>query len=232
MTLPLKSAFILFLLLPFAFAQDLSAKEILDNLETKSTSLQDASFLLTGTLFDADGQEIALEVESQFIPGEELAKAYFLQPDALIDNFIIADGNTVYNYLYVTNQVTILNANDPEALGGLLPEGEGDSTINLTPNLGQLFSSDNWNATVEGYEDTPDGPVYKLRFNNADEGANIGYVEATILDNEWLPQTLTFVQRSGDPLAELQFQDYALDTGLDPAELREIPQDAERIDQR
>ena len=228
----MKWPLLLALLTPFAFAQNLSADEILANLEERSTSLQDASFLLTGTLFDTDGQEIALEVEGQFIPGEELAKAYFLQPDALTDNFIIADGNTVYNYLFVTNQVTILNADDPEALGGLLPEGEATGSVNLTPNLGRFFSSDNWDATVEGYEDTPDGPVYRMRFNNVDESANIGYVEATVLDSEWLPQTLNFVQRSGDPLAELQFGDYALDTGLDPAELRDIPQDAERIDQR
>ena len=228
----MKYLFMLVLLTPFALAQNLSADEILANLEARSSSLQDASFLLTGTLFDTDGQEIALEVESQFIPGEELARAYFLQPDALADNFIIADGDTVYNYLFVTNQVTILSADDPEALGGLLPEGEIEGTVNLTPNLGRFFSSDNWDATVEGYEDTPDGPVYQMRFNNVDESADIAYVEATILDNAWLPQTLNFVQRSGDSLAELQFQDYQLDTGLDPAELRDIPQDAERIDQR
>lgn len=217
---------------PLALAQDLSADEILANLEARNNALQDASFLLTGTIYDTDGQEIALEVESQFIPGEELAKAYFIQPDALADNFIVVDGETVYNYLFVTNQVTILNANDPEALGGLLPEGEVEGGVNLTPNLGRFFSSDNWEATVEGYEESPDGPIYRLRFDNIDESANLDYVTATVLDAEWLPQTLSFVQQDGSPLAELQFQDYALDTGLDPAELRELPGDAERIDER
>ncbi len=43
---------------------------------------------------------------------------------------------------------------------------------------------------------------------------------------------MTFVQQGGAPLAELQFSDYAVDTGLDPAELRELPGDAERIDER
>ena len=220
------------LLLPFAFAQNLSADEILAKLEARSSSLQDASFLLTGTLFDTDGQEIALEVDTQFIPGQELARAYFQQPDALADNFIIVDGKTVYNYLFVTNQVTILNANDPEALGGLLPQDAAQGSINLTPDLGKFFSSDNWQAAVRGYKDSPDGPVYDLRFENLEQSANISYVDATILDNQWLPESMTFVQRSGDPLAELKFGDYQLDTGLDPAQLREIPQDAERIDQR
>ena len=220
------------LLIPVAFAQNMSADEILSKLEAKSNALQDASFRLTGTLYDTDGQEITLDVDAQFIPGQELARAYFNQPDALADNFIIVDGKTVYNYLFVTNQVTILNANDPEALGGLLPEGEVKGNLNLTPDLGRFFGSDNWQATVKGYEDTPDGPAYRMRFNNKDKSANIAYVEATVLDNEWLPETMNFVQRSGDPLAELKFQDYQLDTGLDPAELRDIPQDAERIDQR
>ena len=228
----MKWMLLLALLTPFACAQKLSADEILGKLEAKSNSLKDASFLLTGTLFDTDGQKIALEVDAQFIPAQELAKAYFIQPDALADNFIIVDGKTVYNYLFVTNQVTILNANDPEALGGLLPQDQVQGSVNLTPNLGRFFSSDNWQATVEGYQKTPDGPVYKLRFNNVDKSANIGYVDATILDNQWLPETMNFVQRSGDPLAELRFQNYKLDTGLDPAQLRAIPPDAERIDQR
>lgn len=114
------------LLVGAASAQDLSADEVLENLEARTQALQDASFLLTGTIFDADGQEIILEVETDFIPDEELVRAYFIQPDALADNFVIVDGDTVYNYLFVTNQVTILNANDPDALGGLLPEVEDE----------------------------------------------------------------------------------------------------------
>lgn len=220
------------LLTPLVRAQDLSADEVLSNLEARSDALQDVSFLLTGTLYDTDAQEIALEIESQFIPAEELARAYFLQPDALADNFIVADGETVYNYLFVTNQVTILNASDPEALGGLLPEGQTEGAINLTPDLGRLFGPEGWEATVAGYEESEDGPVYRLRFDNLEPNAGIDFVTATILDTEWLPQTLTFVKENGDALAELQFQNYAVDTGLDPADLRELPQDAERIDER
>jgi outer membrane lipoprotein-sorting protein len=184
-----KLALCALLLTPCAAAQDLSAEEVLTRLEERSASLQDAYFLLTGTVYDSDTQEYALEVDVQFIPGEELARADIYQPDALADNFIVADGDTVYNYLFVTNQVTILSADDPEALGDLLPEGQG--TVNLTPDLGRFFQSD-----------------------------------------KWLPASLSFIQTDGSPLAELSFSDYELDTGLDPAALREIPADAERIDER
>lgn len=218
------------LLTPFALAQDLTADEVLANLEARSTSLQDAFFLLTGTVYDSDTQEYALEIEVEFIPSEELAKAYIFQPDALADNFILVDGETVYNYLFVTNQVTILNSDDPEALGDLLPETEG--SFDLTPNLGRFFASDNWEPSVEGYEEGENGPIYRLRFDNLDPEANLDYVEATVLESEWLPESLTFVQADGSPLAELFFSDYELDSGLDPAALREIPADAERIDER
>lgn len=229
-----KALFFATLLVPalssIAVAQDLSADEVLTKLEERSTSLTDAYFLLTGTVFDADTQEYALEVDVQFIPGEELARADIYQPDALADNFIIADGNTVYNYLFVTNQVTILNADDPQALGDLLPEGQG--AVNLTPDLGRFFQSDNWEPSVQGYEDSNAGPIYRLRFDNLDETANLDYVDAVVLENEWLPQSMTFVQADGSPLAELNFSDYEIDAGLDPAALREIPADAERIDER
>ncbi len=217
-------------LLPTALAQDLSAEEVLNRLEERSTSLTDAYFLLTGTVYDSDTQEYALEVDVQFIPGEELARADIYQPDALADNFIIADGDTVYNYLFVTNQVTILSADDPQALGDLLPESQG--AVNLTPDLGRFFKSDNWQPSVEGYEQTDAGPVYRLRFDNVDESANLDYVDAVVLENEWLPASMTFVQADGSPLAELNFSDFEIDTGLDPAALREIPADAEQIDER
>jgi outer membrane lipoprotein-sorting protein len=225
-----KLALCALLLTTCAAAQDLSAKEVLTRLEERSASLQDAYFLLTGTVYDSDTQEYALEVDVQFIPSEELARADIYQPDALADNFIVADGDTVYNYLFVTNQVTILSADDPEALGDLLPEGQG--TVNLTPDLGRFFQSDNWEASVEGYEESDNGPIYRLRFDNLDESANLDYVEAVVLEEEWLPASLSFIQTDGSPLAELSFSDYELDTGLDPAALREIPADAERIDER
>lgn len=219
-------------LLPFAFAQDMTADQILDKLRERNETVQDVSFLLTGTIFDQDGQEIALEIESQFMPQEELVRAYFYQPDALADNFIVIDGQTVYNYLYVTNQVTILDASDPEALGGLIPADQLKGSINVTPDLTRFFDEKNWKASVQGYEDSDAGPVYKMRFDNVKKDANIKYVDIDILDQEWLPTTMSFIQTNDKPLSELQFNDYQIDQGLDPAELRDIPADAERIDER
>ncbi len=226
---------ILTLLALFAFAavsaQDLNADEILERLERKAEATQDASTLVTGSLYDSDGTEIPLEVDVQFVADEQLTRAEFYQPDALADNFVVVDGDAVYNYLYVTNQVTILNASDPDALGSLFPEVEDEveGSFNATPDVSRLFNG--WDATVEGYGESPAGNAYRLRFDGVNEGP-IDHVNAVIIDGEWLPYSLEFVQGDGSVLANLTFEDYTVDSGLNPEELRLIPPDAEVFDDR
>ena len=223
------------LLTLFAFAsvtaQDLSAEEILEQLEQRAQTTQDASALVTGSLYDADGTEINLEVDVQFIAEEQLTRAEFYQPDALADNFVVVDGDAVYNYLYVTNQVTILNASDPDALGSLFPEVEEEveGSFNATPDINRLFNG--WEASVEGYGESPAGNAYTMRFDGVNEGP-VDHVNAVIIDGEWFPYSLEFVQSDGSVLADITFEDYTVDNGLDPEELRFIPPDAEVFDDR
>ena len=117
----MKNIFCLLLfILPLANAQNMTVQEILTELEQVTQSLEDAEFLLFGKLFDSvDNTEIELEIEFQLIREEEIGKAYFVKPEALADNFILYNDDTVYNYLFLTNQVTILDATDPNALGSL-----------------------------------------------------------------------------------------------------------------
>ena len=220
---------------PAGLAQDLSADEILANLEQSARTLEDASFLATGKLIDVDGTSYDLEIEVDVIPGLELLRAYFILPDALADNFVIIDSHDVYNYLFLTNQVTILDINDPDALGGLLPETEVDleeeaERLDLTFDLEALFQG--WTMSVQGYRERPEGNVYVLRFDNEEEGAEIGRVNAEVFDQEWYPRWMEFVLADGHVIAEIFIENFARELGLDPADLRYIPPDAEIIDER
>jgi outer membrane lipoprotein-sorting protein len=222
---------LLSLLISFSFAQDLTADEIVANLTQRAETLKDATFLVTGNLIDADGQEIALEVNITTLPKENLLRAEFIQPDALTDNFIVIDGEAVYNYIYLTNQVSVFNLGDPAALGGLFPEAEEGRTFSFTLNLAQLFEG--WNISSEGSTDSPAGKVYSLRFDNTEtEGVILNHVDTTVVEGTWVPYTMNFYNINNELVAELVFNDFVTDGGLNPDDVRYIDPSAEVIDER
>ena len=213
------------------FSQDLTVDQVLDNMKAKAEAIESAHFLLTGRLIDPDGSEIVLEVDVGLMPKVQTTRAEFFQPDALADNFIILDKDAVYNYVYLTNQATIFSADDPDALGGILPEREGhqnDGSFDF--DLEKLFSG--WNASLDGYEETGAGNVYKIRFDNKEEDVVINHVNVVVLDKEWIPISMEFVKADGSLMTELFFEDMEIDGGLSLDDLLYIPDDAEIIDER
>jgi outer membrane lipoprotein-sorting protein len=175
-------------------------------------------------LIDPDGTAINLEVEVELIPGQEAARATFIQPDALADNVIVYDGESVYNYIFLTNQVTVFDADDPDALGGFL-SGNGDGP-KLTLDLEELFAG--WDAMVEGY----DAGAYRLRLDNKEEDAQLDHVFATVEEGTWVPRELILVGDEGRTVAELHVEDFQRDQGLSVEDVTYIPEDAEVIDER
>ncbi len=225
--------FLLIFIIALANAQSLTAEEILAELEQSAKSLEDAEFLLTGKIIDSiDNTEIELEIECQLISKEEVGKAYFIKPEALADNFIVYNEDTVYNYLFLTNQVTVLDARDPDALGGLFPEAEdAKEDLNLDLSLESLFVD--WDVSILDYGDTPLGKAYHLRFDDTTEDEDgIDYVIAVVLDDTWDPYKLSFYEQNDYLLAELQFNDFQRNIDLDSEEVIYIPEDAEVIDER
>lgn len=212
----------------FSLAQNLSKDEILANLEDTAVNLVDASFLLTGKLIDADGTEFALEIDVQVIQDLPLLRADFYQPDALADNFILVDGDALYNYIYLTNQATLLNSSDPDALGGIF--GGSDGAVDFNLNIESLF--DGWELNVLGYEESEAGPVYSLEFVNLDSDVIINRVEGRVLDGLWLPYSMLFFGSKNQLLSELVFNDFVTNMGLDADDLRELPDGVEILDER
>lgn len=214
-----------------ALAQsDLDVDTVLDNIAQAARDLVDASFLLTGKLIDADSTEIALEVDMLIVPGQSVASAYIIQPDALADNQIVLDGAAVYSYTFLTHQITIFDANDPDALGGLLPAGDDGATAQISFDLGKVFEG--YTATITDVARTADVSTYTIRFANIDPTALILDVVATVPDSDWLPRSLVFLQSDGRVLAELHAENLVIDQGLDVNVVRQLPEDAEVIDNR
>lgn len=227
------AALVLLALVPSGTAQQdaaLDADTVLETISQAADALQDVSFLLTGRLVDPDGTTIALEVEIRVIPDLPVASAYIIQPDALADNQIVLDGDAVYNYTFLTNQVTVFDASDPDALGGLLPTGEDGASATISFDLGAIFEG--YVASIDEVFDGPYGTTYRILFTNRDPEAMVLDVIALVPTSDWLPRQLQFLQSDGTLLAELNAEDMQIDTGLDPAEVRYLPEDAEVIDNR
>jgi outer membrane lipoprotein-sorting protein len=218
------------LVAPSATAQALDVDTVLDNVTTAARDLRDASFLLEGKLVDTDGTIIALEIEIRVVPPAGLASAYIIQPDALADNEIVLDGPAVYNYTFLTNQVMVFDADDPDALGGLLPKGEDGASAEISFDLGAIFAG--YVATIADVERGADGDVYVIEFKNKDPEALILDVIARVSASDWLPRQLVFMEADGRVMAELNANDLVIDQGLDPEEVRRLPDDAEVIDNR
>lgn len=227
----LAAAALVLLLAGLAAAQETpSVDAILDNVTQAARELRDASFLLTGRVIDADGTEFPLEIEIMVIPGLDLASAYIIQPDALADNQIVLDGDAVYSYSFLTHQITVFDADDPDALGGMLPAGRDGATANLSLDLGEILAG--YEAELVGVEEGPEGTLYRLAFANRDREAMILDVDAWVLGSDWLPRRLVFKEAGGRVVAELNAEQLTVDRGLDPEEVRALPEDAEVIDNR
>lgn len=208
--------------------QDVDA--VLANITEAARALEDASFLLEGKLVNSDGTTFTLEIDILTVPPQNLASAYILQPDALADNIIVMDGPAVYNYMFLTNQIMVFDADDPDALGGLLPTGEDGATANFNFDLGAIFAG--FDASIVEVFEGEFGETYRLQFSNKDPSAAILDVTALVPSSDWLPRTLVFLQADGHVLAELHATDLQVNMGLDPEFVRELPSDAEIIDNR
>jgi outer membrane lipoprotein-sorting protein len=214
---------VLLLVVSTARAQPLEVDQVLRAIQERVAAIDDISFVLEGEILDEAGQRIAVEVEVMAMPGEQAASLYIVQPDALADNQVIIDGDTIRNYTYLTNQVSVFHADDPDALGGLLPEAAG-ATVDL--DLGRVFQG--WDTSIESV----DGDRYVVRFENLEEGAQVHHVLATVEAGDWIPRSLVFYRSPDDVFATLHFVDLVLDAGLTRQEVVFLPADAEVLDRR
>jgi hypothetical protein len=212
-------------LAPTAEAQDRSVDDVLAALEASAAAIVDVAFILEGELIDEAGQTFRLEVEVLAIPAEPAIGLYILQPDAIADNQIVVVGDEVRSYTFLTNQVSLFDASDPDAFGGLI-EPSADGSLPLTLDLAAVFAG--WDATIE--DDA--GATVTVRFTNRDPDAAMQTVLASVTTDTWDPVQLVFF-RAGDALfADLRFADWSRDQGLTLDEVTYLPDDAEVLDRR
>ncbi|UCH26405.1 MAG: hypothetical protein JSV66_01780 [Trueperaceae bacterium] len=221
-----------------AWAQPLSGEEVLAHLRDTLGNLQDASFTLTGRINDDPSE---YEVEFQAMLDRKLVRATFLNPLSVADNIFILDDQDVYNYYFLTDQVTIFKFGDPKAFGHLLvadldydqvnPRLDPKS-ISISYDISELLIG--WSIEVIGYGNNPAGSVYQLELQNPASGPNdfIGQIRAEVVEGSWYPTQIEVFLKNDTDVFKILVQDFVTDQGLDPNELRSLPIDAEVIDGR
>ena len=210
---------------PIAEAQERTVDDVLAELEASAAAIVDLEFILEGELIDEAGQTFRLEVEVLALPAEPAIGLYILQPDAIADNQIVVVGDEVRSYTFLTNQVSLFDASDPDAFGGLL-EPSADGSLPLSLDLAAVFAG--WDAAIEA----DDGATVTVRFTNRDPAAAMQTVLATVTSDTWDPVQLVFF-RAGDALfADLRFVAWTRDQGLSIDDVTYLPEDAEVLDRR
>lgn len=206
-----------------ALAQTPSATDIIAKLETTQKSLKDYRARVAGSAEQGD-QKLKLEMDVQAIPPLDLVRVKFNAPDSLADNFIIVDKNTVYNYLFLTNQVTITKLNTAN-VGGF------NFNFSQFSSFGESFPKDKINFKPVTTESTPDGKAYVLDATPK-PGSKLEFtrVKIWVLDGAWRPQHIQYFDDQGlNPIADITVTKWEPNVGLKAADLRKLPKDAEII---
>lgn len=210
-----------------AFAFDIDSA--LENISAAANDVTDVNFLLTGKLYDSDGTTIVVELDMMLIPSEELINVFIYQPDALADNMIILDNDTIASYTFLTHQVTLFDASDPRAFGDIIPAAQDSKrTISISFDINQLFAD----FGVELISGTDEDPFVTVLFYSSDPADLIQEVWTTVETATWLPVALTIYGADDYLFGELTLTDVVLNQGLTAEELRELPFDVEIIDRR
>jgi outer membrane lipoprotein-sorting protein len=206
-----------------ALAQSPSALDILGKLESTQKTIKDYRARVAGTAEQGD-QKLKLEMDVQAIPSANLVRVKFNAPDSLADNFIIVDKNTVYNYLFLTNQVTITKLNNAN-VGGF------NFNFSQFSSFSDSFPKDKVSFKPVTTETTPDGKAYVLDATPI-KGSNLEFsrVKVWVLDGSWRPQRIQYFDDKGiNPIADITVSKWEQNVGLKAADLKKLPKDAEII---
>lgn len=206
-----------------ALAQSPSASDILGKLEVTQKTLKDYRARVAGTAEQGD-QKLKLEMDVQAIPSINLVRVKFNAPDSLADNFIIVDKTTVYNYLFLTNQVTITKLNNAN-VGGF------NFNFSQFSSFNDSLPKDKVNFKPVTTESTPDGKAYVIDATpKAGSNLELSRVKVWVLDGSWRPQRIQYFDDKGvNPIADITVSRWEQNVGLKAADLRKLPKDAEII---
>jgi outer membrane lipoprotein-sorting protein len=217
------SVVVLSSLATLALAQSLSASEVLAKLETVQKNLKDYKAKATGIISD-DTQKIKLDLDVQAIPALKLTRLTFNAPDTLADNVSIIDNDNFYNYLFLTNQVTITKISKAQ-VGGV-----SFGNIGSFGDLQSSIPKEKLDFKPVTMEDTPNGKAYVVDATPK-KGSDLafGRVKIWALDKSFNLYRVQYFNDKGTMQADLTIPEFKSNVGLKAKDLCKLPSDVEKI---
>lgn len=209
--------FLLALTLGTASAQ--SAQDILNRVDSAQKNVKDLSFRLSGSAnMDSGKQTIDLTVKA--IPAQSLARIQFAAPDALADNVVVADRKEVRQYLFLTNQITVMPLDKATTQSGL-----GTFDFTKLSNPATLLAG--YDVKLLGTSGRTGQRTFQLEAQ-AKGGSSKDRTRVWITEAGWRPTRVQLLS-SGKTLTDLTVSNYKTNSGLSAASLRQLPKSAQIV---
>jgi outer membrane lipoprotein-sorting protein len=210
-------------LIPLAFAQTVTVDSLLKNLDATSKNTKDFSAKVTGSA-EQDNQKTRFEVKIAGVTTAKLTRVDFLAPDSLADNFLIIDNQNVYNYQFITNQVTIQKNSSQTSVGGF------NLNFNALNDLQSTFPKDQVDFKPLTSETTPAGKAYILDATpRKNSTVDFDRLKVWVLESGWRVYRTQAFDAKGVLQFDLTIPEWKANTGLKAADLCKLPKDAEII---
>lgn len=202
-----------------AFAQ--TAEDIIAKVQANQKTIKDVTIKVSGkALLENGSQSIDLNIMS--MPGINLTRIEFNAPDALADNVVILDKNTVYNYLFLTNQVRVQSSKKARVEGF-------NFDFTRFADFSTELSKDKFKLKLLETQNTKDGKTYLIEATPQEE--DLGFTKTRVLISEkgWRPLKMQALDSKDKLLADLNFTTWTVNSGLTSKNLKKLPKDAQVI---
>ena len=196
-----------------------SADEVVSRVDAAQKAAKDISFKVTGSASLQGGAQ-KFDLDVQTIPAQSLARVNFNAPDSLADNVVVLDKNTIYNYLFLTNQVTVQTVNKVAGQAGM--SLDFSQVTDLTGSLKARYD-----VKLVGTSQDGAGKLYQLEATPKNGAGSRSRV--WVSDQGWRPVRVQVLQGSGQVAADLSISNYKVNAGLSAAKLRALPKDAQIV---
>ena len=210
----------LFLALTLGAAGAQSAQDILNRVDSAQKAVKDLSFRVSGTA-NADSGNQTIDLTVRAIPAQNLARLQFAAPDALADNIVVADRKEVRQYLFLTNQITVMPLSKATGQSGL-----GDLDFTQLSNPASLLAG--YNVKLLGTSGSAGQRTFQLEAQPKNGGND--RTRVWITEAGWRPTRVQLLS-SGKTVADLNVSNYKTNSGLNAAALRQLPKSAQIIRQ-